>query len=159
MLDKGNIANKFANHTRLAQDRPLMGEWKCSKCVCCDTWLQFWLRLISLLLYTSNLLGAACSSALAITTSLFCHVTPSVIEYHDTKDFNMEPVNNPQLNNIIVVLYICILIIFMFRFVIFRECRAVGDRWKVSMAGFCGWCLIDILKRDWFIVLNISLCK
>ena len=50
------------NHPRLAQDRSLTGEWKCSGFVCCDTWLQFWLPLISLLLYTSNLLGRACSS-------------------------------------------------------------------------------------------------
>ena len=50
------------NHPRLAQDRSLTGEWKCSGFVCCDTCLQIWLPLISLLLYTSNLLGRACSS-------------------------------------------------------------------------------------------------
>ena len=37
----------------------------------------------------------------AITTSLFCNVTPRVIEYYDTKDFIVEPVNNRQLNNIL----------------------------------------------------------
>ena len=122
MLDKGNIANEFANHPRLAEDRSLMGEWKCSKFVCCDTWLQFWLRLISLLLYTSNLLGAASSSAPAITTSLFCNVTPG-----KSKEISL--------------VYYCWRLIdiskrdWMFKFVIFRERIVIGDCWKVFVAG------------------------